>query len=201
MSTTLGNLRRVSLWDRIDDRGAPAVLPDHPTLTEDEATKIARYLERGAVVLASPERMPDVLDSSAGPLAVRHGARTDGDWVWDELLAYYVSRYHLAPLEPFLSHVRSRNYRAPRVSRARVAEALRLLIPDDGVDTGPADDRPTGKPREDLDTVRERLRQAAEEQARIHADPTRRKPLEAKFSEPTGFDDRGEPLQRPPAST
>lgn len=56
----------------------------------------------------------------------------------------------------------------------------------------------TGRSAEELDAIRRRLRKAAEEQRRLHADPSKTQPLPERFTGPIGFDDDGTPLPPPP---
>ena len=49
---------------------------------------------------------------------------TDGEWIWDESLLYYVQNYQLAPPEEFLTYLRARNYE-PRMPST--SEIVRML--------------------------------------------------------------------------
>ncbi len=59
----------------------------------------------------------------------------------------------------------------------------------------------TRRSAEELEAIRRRLRKAAEEQQRLHADPWKTLPLPERFTGPIGFDDDGTPLPPPPKWT
>lgn len=89
-------------------------------LSPEEASRVATYLEAGAVVAHTTIRGVDVLadDAPVVPLT----ARTDGEFLWTGPVTYYVRTYGVAPDAEFLAHVRARDY-APRVPSDSEVEA------------------------------------------------------------------------------
>jgi hypothetical protein len=102
--------------------------PDQPWLTDTaERTLIVGYLMKGPAIMATSLLHEDRLDPSRGetvPLVYR----TDGDWVWNEALVYYVREHGLAPESDLLAHIRSRGYDCPIPDDAACTAALKALF-------------------------------------------------------------------------
>ncbi|MFJ2191222.1 hypothetical protein ACIOJE_25380 [Kitasatospora sp. NPDC087861] len=87
---------------------------------------IAGYLEQGAVLATTGQRVFDVLSDEkhdAGSLAII----TDGVWMWPGDLAYYVRKYNIALPESFVGHAESLNWTPPELSRSE------LLLIEEGM--------------------------------------------------------------------
>ena len=69
-----------------------------------------RYLEEGAVVVASPSWVDDMLNGDIKRIC-RYSVLTDGEWVWPSCLVYYVKTYHVAIPVEFLEHMAARNWK------------------------------------------------------------------------------------------
>ncbi|MFK0189460.1 hypothetical protein [Kitasatospora sp. NPDC090308] len=73
------------------------------------------YLKQGAVIMASPGWVDDLLDDQAKNIC-QYATLTDGSWIWPSNLAYYVETYHVALPADFLNHMESHGWDAPEVS-------------------------------------------------------------------------------------
>jgi hypothetical protein len=117
------------VFDRVDPQLGPRFEPDHPTLTAaDQPRRLLSYLNGGTVLLATTERMADVLDPSLGA-AVPMSYRTDGTWIWTDTVTYYVTNYGLRPDPELVDHIRARDHVLPEVSPAAAHRALAALFP------------------------------------------------------------------------
>ena len=76
--------------------------------------RIVEYLQGAAILVATSGPVEDVLDPSAGNVAVPNIA-TDGTWMWPMDLPYYVERYHVSLPEEFLAHGEATGWRLPNI--------------------------------------------------------------------------------------
>lgn len=72
---------------------------------------VARYLRGGKILVASPGLARDIYDRAR--VAGSHSMRTDGDFVWPDVLAYYVETYGVALPPIFEARMASRGWTAP----------------------------------------------------------------------------------------
>jgi hypothetical protein len=109
MFLELGRVRQPTLQHSIRDSVAATPLPD--------VDRVAAYLRSGHVLIDFMDVKDDVLDHSrqvmGGPTIL-----TDGEWLWRDDLAYYVSRHNVLPPEEFLQLIRKRHYIVPDVDEA-----------------------------------------------------------------------------------
>lgn len=89
----------------------------------DDEASIIQYLLTAKVMATTGQLLGDVLDSSAGDVSVEN-IRTDGTWVWPEVLAYYVERYHVSLPPDFVQHVRQVNYTPPVFSEGEMSSII-----------------------------------------------------------------------------
>jgi hypothetical protein len=116
------------VFDRVDPQRGPLFEPGHPTLTAaDQPRRLLDYLNGGTVLLATTERMADVLDPSVGA-AVPMSYRTDGTWIWTDTVTYYLTNYGLSPDQELVDHIRARDHVLPEVSAAAAHRALASLF-------------------------------------------------------------------------
>jgi hypothetical protein len=74
---------------------------------------LATYLEQGSVlVAANGPWYDDAMDASSMGV-VAPDVLTDGDWIWQKGLAYYLRRYHLRLSRDFVGHAES-SFPAPQ---------------------------------------------------------------------------------------
>jgi hypothetical protein len=92
--------------------------PDGPSLREaiqatpgpDEA-RLAAYLRSGAVYLASPGPVRDVLAANAiiGSLSIQ----TDGTYAWPSDFAHYIEKHHARPPAELVAHIAANGFAVP----------------------------------------------------------------------------------------
>ncbi|MEU5844921.1 hypothetical protein [Saccharopolyspora shandongensis] len=92
------------VFDGTDPAGTPFFRPDHQRLEHAERNRLLAYLRAGPVVLATDGRMDDVLDPGRGDV-VALNFRSDGTWIWNDAVCYYLDRHRLAPDPELAAHV------------------------------------------------------------------------------------------------
>ena len=120
----------LSIWksDWSPDRSdMPPVDTDFPLLSVDEAQRVADYLRAGTVLLRSTHLLPDQLDDDPAP-RVPISSRTDGSWVWDDAVLYYVEKYRISPGDKFVEYCRARDFLPREATAAEVEQAQALLL-------------------------------------------------------------------------
>ena len=128
--------RLARVFDRAGPDGAVWFSPNRLRLVDPaQRERIARYLCGGRMVLRASGRLPDPLSADVIPV-VPLSFRTDGVWVWQEALAYYVRRRGIAPELALLCHIEEGAVSEPAlVSDAAVQRAATVA-------TGPTPPRP-----------------------------------------------------------
>jgi hypothetical protein len=128
-AATGGGLRIVPLYDGMDPGRGPYFRPDHGRIADPaERERVAGYLRDGLVVLRTTGRDPDAVEPGRGSV-VPGSFRTDGAWVWNDALMYYVREHGIAPDPEFYAHMAACGYRCPAPAASAAGEALRLLMP------------------------------------------------------------------------
>ena len=118
--------RIAKVFDGATD-GVPYYLPDHPRLSPAERTEPLAYLAAGTALLVTTATEPDFVDPTRGEV-VPMNFRTDGTWVWNDALAYYLTEYGLAPEPEFLAAMREAAWVCPTPDDAVVERALEELF-------------------------------------------------------------------------
>jgi hypothetical protein len=77
-----------------------------------DESKIVTYLGSGVVFIARPGIERDVLDDEHPIIGSGH-LRTDGIWLWPEVLSHYVSTYHVRLRDEFVEHLRAMSWKLP----------------------------------------------------------------------------------------
>jgi hypothetical protein len=112
------------------DRTGDPSLPFDPRRTQvadpGEVARLRGFLDAGAVILSSAAREADRLDPGRGDV-VPIGFRTDGEWVWSDAIAYYLSAHGVAPEKSFYHHIRTCRYVCATPGEAAAARALSRL--------------------------------------------------------------------------
>ncbi len=99
------------VFDGESPSGSPWFSPNRRRIADPvRRDRVATYLERGRLVLRVAGRAPDPLAPSAGRVVPLH-YRTDGVWVWQEALAYYVRKRGVAPELALLCHIEEHGLR------------------------------------------------------------------------------------------
>ncbi|GAA1995092.1 hypothetical protein [Catenulispora subtropica] len=119
-------IRIAKVFDGAVD-GTPFYTPDHPRLEPTARTEVLSYLTAGAPLLATTATEPDFVDPARGEV-VPMNFRTDGTWVWNDALTYYVSEYGYAPEPDFLAVMRATDFQCPVPTTAAVERALDELF-------------------------------------------------------------------------
>jgi hypothetical protein len=120
-------IRLAPVYDAGDD-GAPFFAAGRPQLADIDRVVVADLLNRGTLLMATTARLDDVL--AAGPVGsgrsrVPVSFRTDGTWVWNDAISYYVREHGVAPVAGLLEHLRSGPVGRPgAVGLFRAAAAL-----------------------------------------------------------------------------
>lgn len=118
----------VPLYDGLDPVTGPYFGPDHDRIGDQaERDRIADFMRDGTVVVRTTALDEDVVDRARGSV-VPGSFRTDGTWLWNDGLAYYVREHGIAPPADFYSHVIACGYRCPRPGRAVVRDAAQVLL-------------------------------------------------------------------------
>jgi hypothetical protein len=94
-------------------------------LSKLESVFVAKYLESCPVWVASPGIVYSPID---GRIAGSMSVKTDGEWAWQDTMAYYVREYRICPPFEFIQHIQCKNYISPSEKEVDVA---RLDFPED----------------------------------------------------------------------
>ncbi|GAA2025162.1 hypothetical protein GCM10009839_23960 [Catenulispora yoronensis] len=118
--------RLAKVFDGATD-GVPYYKPDHPRLTPTERGPVLAYLNAGAPLLMTTASEPDIVDPARGEV-VPMSFRTDGEWIWNDALTYYIEEYGLAPEPDFLAAMESARWACPTPQDADLDRALADLM-------------------------------------------------------------------------
>jgi hypothetical protein len=131
------HFRIASIFDDFDEHGRPLVAtrtPVHP----DESAPLRHYLENAPIVLASRDNDEDQLDSERST-TVPGTWHTDGVWLWQGAVAYYLAQYGVPPEPAFVDHIRSQGFVLPEVNdRTRDAARSELFDQPEDDENGQA---------------------------------------------------------------
>jgi len=121
------SIRLGGVFDGIDQvSGRPVVAESHPRLEPAERDRVVAYLHGGAEVMTTTACDVDQIQPERGRV-VPMSFRTDGEWVWSDEVAYYVSTYGLAPESELYRHIVGRAYRVAPPDGAAVRRAQQAL--------------------------------------------------------------------------
>lgn len=108
-ATEPAQLNLARAFDGVDEAGDPVFEEDHPRLLDAaERDRVLDYLRAGTVILDTDSTMDDVVDRSRGSV-VPVSFRSDGMWIWPDIVCYYLEQHGLAPDEQLLAHIHSTN--------------------------------------------------------------------------------------------
>ncbi|MGH3830138.1 MAG: hypothetical protein ACRDRS_06730 [Pseudonocardiaceae bacterium] len=115
------------LYDGVDSSGNPFFSPTRDRIEDpEERARVARFLDSGKVIRRTTGRDVDRIDPSCGRV-VPMSSHTDGTWIWNSALRYYVTTHGVAPEPEFLAHIARRNYEATIPEEPTWREALQVL--------------------------------------------------------------------------
>ncbi|MFV2172111.1 hypothetical protein ACFHW2_06820 [Actinomadura sp. LOL_016] len=118
-----GNLFEAKPYDSTGPDGRPVV--DRPPVPEEVRDRLVQYLEQAPVVLAAHSLATDLL-SPDGRTAVPLTFHTDGTWLWQGSVGYYLKTHGLPPEPALVAHVQSAGFRLPEVSKELQDTAVRI---------------------------------------------------------------------------
>lgn len=119
-------MRYTSIFN-VNDGGERTIDPGRERLQPNQVELVADYLSACPMVMRCTATSPDILDPTAGS-CVRSSVYTDGEWIWDESMLYYVQKYALSPKSAFISSLRDRNFRTMPVSEDQRRAALAAFM-------------------------------------------------------------------------
>lgn len=118
-----GGLYEAKPYDSTGPDGRPVV--DRPPVPEEIRDRLVQYLEQAPVVLAAHSLAADLL-SQDGRNAVPLTFHTDGTWLWQGSVGYYLKTHGLPPEPALVAHVQSAGFRLPEVSKEVQDIAVRI---------------------------------------------------------------------------
>ena len=121
------SIRMARVFDGADATGTGFFDAGHPTVEAHTRELLLRYLDGGAALLVTTERHADVRDPSQADV-VPISFRTDGTWIWNDALTFYVRTYGLAPEPEFVARMAGLGFVCPGVPDDLKATALRALM-------------------------------------------------------------------------
>ncbi|RCW38806.1 uncharacterized protein DUF4237 [Halopolyspora algeriensis] len=138
------HFRTARVFDDVDEQGRPLVATRTP-VSPEESSSLRQYLENAPIVLAARDDEVDQL-APERPAVVPATWHTDGVWLWQGALPYYLAQYGLPPEPELLEHIRSRRFVLPEIDdRTRDAAASALVdqpAPEESPAAGGAPEAP-----------------------------------------------------------
>jgi hypothetical protein len=120
-------MRLARLFDGVDAAGKPFFAADRARIADPvERARVADFLRSGKVIRRVNGLDVDRIDASRGK-AVPRSTLTDGVWIWNAGLRYYVETHGIAPEEDFLEHIGNSGYCAQPPDERAWLEALDVL--------------------------------------------------------------------------
>ncbi len=117
-------LRVADVFDGADPSGRP--IANRPGVAPEERQRLADYLDRAPVILATGNFDPDRLDPSGAP-AVPQTFHTDGNWVWPGAVGYYLRQHNVPPQADLIEHIRGRGFQIPDLDEQARERAVALV--------------------------------------------------------------------------
>jgi len=120
-------MRFARLFDRRDSAGRWTFDPERPRLTDPaERILVSEFLAGGVMITRITGRDDDLLDP-ARRHAVPMSTHTDGTWIWNAAVRYYLNEHGIAPEPDFLAHMAACRYVAATPADAVCRTALAEL--------------------------------------------------------------------------
>lgn len=109
------------------------------TAPHPDKSRILNYLENGIPFLASSAKFMDVLDVNNSKMIKKHYSRggvwrTDGEWVWNDEIVYYIEKYNVSVPSEFVLHMKKNDWTIHEnivVDKKRLKNDVYSVIPDD----------------------------------------------------------------------
>lgn len=115
----------VKVFDGTRD-GRPIFVEREELQSSGERESILGYLKSGAFALRTTGRTLDQIDSSRGKV-VPMSFRTDGKWIWNDAVRYYLEVHGVPPEPRFLAALRAVGFHYSEPSREEISTAGRVL--------------------------------------------------------------------------
>lgn len=120
-------MRIAQLYDQVHPTAGPYFSAERGRIDDDaERDRVGGFLGRGGLVLYTDGKDRDWVDARRGR-RVPMSFRTDGEWVWNDGLEYYVREHGIAPDPEFYQHIREHGYTCPEVDEQTRERALQAL--------------------------------------------------------------------------
>jgi len=98
-------LKIARVFDEVDPASGPSFAADHERVADQaDRDRIAAYLNAGSPVLTSLGALDDIVEPARGNI-VPMGFYTDGTWIWNQAVTYYLEEHHLAPDPELVTHI------------------------------------------------------------------------------------------------
>ena len=141
--------RTAHAFDGYDDQGRPLV-SSRPPVPSEEMGPLRQYLESAPQVLPSRGNAEDELDLER-PALVPTAWHTDGVWVWQGAVPYYLAQYGVPPEPALIEHIRNRRFTLSEIderTRDAVTNHLRgqLELPETSASTTAEQQTPQDEP-------------------------------------------------------
>ncbi|MBO4209038.1 hypothetical protein [Micromonospora echinofusca] len=120
-------IEHASVFDIVDPVRGAMFAPEHPKVT-DPAIRDAllRYLDSGFPLMHTTATIHDVVDTSRGAV-VPLNFRTDGIWIWSDVVSYYLREHHLRPDDELVAHAEQHGWVMPQLDGVAIFRALAKL--------------------------------------------------------------------------
>jgi hypothetical protein len=123
----MSDFRLAKTFDGVDPKSGPYFSGRSIVVDPEEKRRLIAYLDGAPLIRHAPGFTIDEVDQSKGEV-VPIGTATDGVWIWDIEISYYLKTYGYAPDPEFYEHIKAQNYQVSTPSEATLLEALRFLM-------------------------------------------------------------------------
>jgi len=120
-------MRFARLFDKRDASGDWTFDPDRPRVDDPaERARISAFLNDGKMIVRIVGHTDDRMDPTRGEV-VPMSTHTDGTWLWNASVRYYLDTYGIAPEPDFLAHIAAHEYVPVQPDETTVRAALAAL--------------------------------------------------------------------------
>lgn len=139
-------IESASVFDIVDPVRGAMFAPEHPKITDPAARDaLLRYLDSGFPLMHTTATINDVVDPSRGAV-VPLNFRTDGIWIWSDLVSYYLREHHLRPDDGLVAYAEQLDCVMPQLDGVAIFRALtKLQEPPEDEPVWRFHDEPTGE--------------------------------------------------------
>jgi hypothetical protein len=120
-------MRFARLFDKRDASGGWTFDPGRPRVDDpDERARISAFLAAGTMIVRIVGHTDDRIDPARGEV-VPMSTHTDGTWIWNASVRYYLDTHGIAPDKDFLAHIVANEYVPVRPDEPTIRAALAEL--------------------------------------------------------------------------